>query len=175
MDYEKLHKDTINKLQQMVNSGKITVEIARGICADFVPESEEERTRKEILDYIIKCSESLYDVQQYGKERFEKWIAWLEKQGEQKPAWSEKDEHILNNIYDFVAENLLDKNRGVCADECLKWLKSLTHQSHWKPSDEQIKVCKEVYADLLSAKGFDVGTINSELNRLEEQLKKLKE
>lgn len=34
-----------------------------------------------------------------------------------------------------------------------------------------MKVCKEVYADLLSAKGFDVGTINSELNRLEEKLK----
>lgn len=34
-----------------------------------------------------------------------------------------------------------------------------------------MKVCKEVYADLLSAKGFDVCTINSELNRLEEKLK----
>ena len=40
MDYEKLHKDTIVKLQEMVNSGKITVETARGICADFVPESD---------------------------------------------------------------------------------------------------------------------------------------
>jgi hypothetical protein len=48
-------------------------------------------------------------------------------------------------------------------------------QTHWKPSEEQIKVCKEVYADILSAKGFDLGTINSELNRLEEQLKKLRE
>ena len=35
----------------MVNSGKITVEIARGICADFVPESEDKRIRK----YLIKC------------------------------------------------------------------------------------------------------------------------
>lgn len=46
-------------------------------------ESEDEKVRKEILNYIIKGSESRYDVQQYGKEKFEKWIAWLEKQGEQ--------------------------------------------------------------------------------------------
>ena len=56
-----------------------------------------------------------------------------------KQEWGEKDEYILNNIYDFVAENLLDKNRGVCADECLKWLKSLRPQNRWKPSDEQIR------------------------------------
>lgn len=48
-------------------------------------------------------------------------------------------------------------------------------QNRWKPSDEQIKICKEVYADILSAKGFDLGTVNSELNRMEEQLKKLRE
>ena len=56
-----------------------------------------------------------------------------------------------------------------------EWLKSLKERYTWKPSDEQIKVCKEVYADLLSANGFNVCTINSELNRLEEQLKKLRE
>lgn len=58
-----------------------------------------------------------------------------------------------------------------------KWLKNvcLRPQSIWKPSEEQIKVCKEVYADILSAKGFDLGTVNSELNRLEEELKKLRE
>jgi len=49
-------------------------------------ESEDERIRKEILGYIIKGSESFYDVQQYGKEKFEKWIAWLEKQREQNHA-----------------------------------------------------------------------------------------
>lgn len=57
------------------------------------------------------------------------------------------------------------------ARESISWLKSLKGRYAWKPSDEQVKVCKEVYADLLSAKGFDVGTINSELNRLEEKLR----
>lgn len=77
-----------------------------------------------------------------------------------------------------------EKGRGCteCAADhrqLSNWLKELKNlrrkqpQNTWKPSDEQIKVCKEVYADILSAKGFDLGTVNSELNRLEEQLKKL--
>jgi len=80
MDYEKLHKDTINKLQQMVSCGKITVEVARGICADFVPESEDERIRKRLLEIF----ESHYSNEWYGLDA-NKVIAWLEKQGEQEP------------------------------------------------------------------------------------------
>lgn len=57
----------------------------------------------------------------------------------------------------------------------IKENKALKDRYAWKPSEEQIKTCKEVYADILSAKGFDLGTVNSELNRLEEQLKKLRE
>ena len=82
MDYEKLHKDTIAKLQEMVNSGKITVEIARGICADFIPESEDERIRKALLEYFgEQCDMSNWNGV-YGYEVY----AWLEKQGEQKTA-----------------------------------------------------------------------------------------
>ena len=95
---------------------------------------------------------------------------------EQKPAWSEEDKDFMYDTLSNLTE-LKDRygegygNVGKCID----WLKSLKGRYTWKPSDEQIKVCKEVYADLLSAKGFNLGTINSELNRLEEQLKKLKD
>ena len=57
--------------------------------------------------------------------------------------------------------------------EVIRRLNNLQPQSQLKLSEEQIKVCKVVYADLLSAKGFDLGFINSELNRMEEQLKAL--
>jgi hypothetical protein len=80
----------------------------------------------------------------------------------ENPAWSEEDEEFLRR-----ATNAAKDVYPMTAN----WLKSLKERCAWKPSDEQIKVCKEVYADLLSAKGFDVGTINSELNRLEEKLK----
>ena len=84
MDYEKLHKYTIYKLQQMVNSGKITVEIARCICADFVPESEDGGIRKELLDFCKNRAEKYSNDPKY--KNISAWIAWLEKQGEQKPA-----------------------------------------------------------------------------------------
>lgn len=87
MNYKKLHEDTIAKLQEAVNSGKITVEEARGICADFIPESEDERIRKELLEHC-KNQAKLY-VQTGNKcPQIQSWIAWLEKQGE-------KDDEIL--------------------------------------------------------------------------------
>ena len=79
MDYEKLHKDTINKLQQMVNSGKITVEIARGICADFVSESVDEKIRKEFIKLMRKMSNTI--VENYTPVPISDFVAWLEKQG----------------------------------------------------------------------------------------------
>ena len=95
---------------------------------------------------------------------------------EQKPAWNEEDEKFLKQAIEEINYALNDKDlfyNGTLP--IVDWLKSLKERYAWKPSDEQIKVCKEVYADLLSAKGFNLGTINSELNRLEEQLKKLKD
>lgn len=109
-----------------------------------------------------------------------------EKQGEQKPqrmisaeakeamydkpAWSEEDETVLNNLIYALANDRIGNDR----DEYISYLKSLKDRNTWKPSDVQIKVCKKVYADVLSAKGFDLGFINNELNRLEDELKKLK-
>ena len=56
------------------------------------------------------------------------------------------------------------------SDECILFLYDSEKQGKQKPSDEQKRICREVYADILSAKGFDLATINSELKRLEEQL-----
>ena len=82
----KAYDKALEKIHQFID-GYCSREISKEKLEDIFPElkeSEYEKTRKEILDYIIKSSESCYDVQQYGKEKFEKWIAWLEKQGEQK-------------------------------------------------------------------------------------------
>ena len=105
-------------------------------------------------------------------------LNWLKSlkgrvQPQPKQEWSEEDKNFLYDTLSNLTE-LKDRygegygNVGRCID----WLKSLRPQNRWRPSDEQIKVCKEVYADILSAKGFDLGTVVSELNRLEEGLKK---
>jgi hypothetical protein len=81
MNYEELHKNTINRLQQLVSCGKITVELARKICTDFIPESDDEKIRKEIISAVnIYCSEY-----HRGTKVRNDMLAWLEKQCEQKP------------------------------------------------------------------------------------------
>lgn len=113
MNYEKLHKDTIAKLQEMVNSGKITVEIARGICADFIPENEDERIRKIQLEYWS----ALGGKDWYGVP-VQKVISWLQKQGEHT--------NFINKIQigdkvtrneDGVLVNLSQLNRVAKKDE----------------------------------------------------------
>lgn len=69
-----------------------------------------------------------------------------EKQGEQKPAWSEEDEKMLQGIWDEILANKHDAKEyeWKTYDKFLNWLKSLTPQNRWKPSDEQIRCLKEV-------------------------------
>ena len=89
----------------MVGCGKITVETACGICADFVPESEDERIRKELKHYLeVRRCQTNDDEEYIGCNHF---LAWLEKQGEQKyvdkiepkhvPKFHEGDWVVYNN------------------------------------------------------------------------------
>lgn len=71
MDYEKLHKETLNKLQYMVRNGKMTEDVAKGICSDFVLESDDERVRKMLITLVKK---HLVNHERCMAE------SWLEKQ-----------------------------------------------------------------------------------------------
>lgn len=141
--------------------------------------SEDERMLEELLNY---CDTS---IQYNGIEspqaiKWKKRKEWLKslknrEQLQQKQEWSEKDKCMLNNVIDTLKPLSQTTHSGYAINSMINWLNSLRPQTTCKPSEEYIKVCKEVYADILSAKGLDLGTINSELNRLEEELKKLRE
>ena len=114
-------------------------------------ESEDEKIRKEILDYIIKGSESLYDVQQYGKEKFEKWISWLEKQGEKLAGWSEEDKDMIYKIRNMIfkyafSQSAVDVNGDLCEKEYIEadgWMESLKdrvqpqHKQGWSEENNK--------------------------------------
>ena len=105
-------------------------------------------------------------------------ISFINKLYKQKPAeWSEEDESNFQMLIDVIKENKHHATdyEHITYYKLLSWFKSLKNRYVWKPSDEQMKVCKEVYADILSAKGFDLCTVNSELDRMGEKLKKLRE
>lgn len=110
-------------------------------------ESEDERIRKEMIDYLYKQGESV-------KYRFKDWIAWLKKQGEQKPVvkrvyqkfnigdtlcrkgWAE---HTVESIYDecedpvYVCRNDDGEESHIAFSEQDKW--SLKHDEQ-KPADK---------------------------------------
>lgn len=65
-------------------------------------ESEDERTRKEIIYHIQNCDDTI------NEETEKRMLAWLEKQGEQKPAWSAGDINKPNG--GIVMEDFNDGN-----------------------------------------------------------------
>ena len=90
-----------------------------------------------------------------SKEELKEMWNWLDALWQRveypqlKQEWSEKDEYILKNIYDFIKENTINPNRVNCAKECLNWLKFLPERFNLQPkqdwSDDIIrKAVKEV-------------------------------
>lgn len=63
---------------------------------------------------------------------------WLEKQGEQKPAWSEEDEKIMNDllwIIEAYRKNGFNKTHTHMANISENWLKSLKDRIQLKQEE----------------------------------------
>lgn len=92
-----------------------------------------EATKQKLEDNLNKALE---------KETSESWNEFLEKQGEQKPAWSEDDNRmckaIIDNIQAICEEGYFVGN--IDSDELIKWLESLKERYTWKPSDEHYEL-----------------------------------
>lgn len=152
-------------------------------------ESDDERIRKEIISYLkrkVETSPSIPAAIGY-------WIAWLEKQGEQKTTWSENDEAIyygvieteqymldvVNGIKKFDVGNILIKEECTRELNWLKFLKDrLQHQPTWKPSNEQMKALEFVIESLdnmFQAIGHIDNVTKPRLKEILITLKKLRE
>ena len=125
-----------------------------------------------------------------SKATYSDWIAWLEKQKEQKPwkvganayftpeqkpaEWSEEDEDMLNSCISSIEE--AKENRyayketdgDTSYDHEIDWLKSL--RPSWKPSEEQMKALKDA-VKLYKDTHFE--RFHTRIESLYEQLKAL--
>lgn len=137
-------------------------------------ENEDERIRKAIVKYFTS-SITNPDYEIYGIP-FKKVLSWLEKQGEQKLAWSEEDEMFVHGlIRGLTAKRDIHGHTTFSSDciditETINWLKSLKDRvqprNQWKPSKEQMKALWNVYQG---------GKEQAELATLYNDLKKLRE
>lgn len=116
-----MEKETALKILRELHDNALFSE--RTALETLIPElkeSEDEKVRKEIIEYLKQNVPHHHD-DEVLKSR--EWIAWLEKQGErkpieQKPAWSEEDEYQINTILhrlDLKREKY--KNKGNQVEE----------------------------------------------------------
>ena len=95
-------------------------------------ESEDERIRKDLITFLDEIwhlgKNANFD--KWDKCDCSNWIAWLEKQGEQKPVeWSEYDEHKVKDIIYFLNSAKKHYASTVELDACVRWLWSLLQRT----------------------------------------------
>ena len=113
MDYEKAYKEALERAK-------------KGECLENIfpelKESEDEKTKREIMEYITHYKDSLDD------DEYRTWIVWLEKQGEQKYAWSKEDEVGLGDALWAIEQAMtIAKNESDMGNlwYAERWLKSI--------------------------------------------------
>lgn len=135
---------------------------------ELVPElreSEDERTRKELL-YHIQSEIDTYDNMISGdydsRDKEDKKVhsmlkrakAYLEKQKEQKPAeWSEEDKRAIDRACIALRAYSNGELPEFLPSELLGYadrLQSLLLQPHWKPSEEQMDALETAVSSLQS-------------------------
>ena len=101
MDYEEAYKEAIKRAKAMIKVANNQEETYNSVITIFpeLKESEDEKIRKEILDYIDKST---------GCKR---WVDWIEKQGEQKPI-NDTDEDIVKAVKDTSILDMIEFNVG---------------------------------------------------------------
>lgn len=143
--------EIIDKVKRMVIDGVLSQEEAEKYFPELA-ESEDEKIR---IGLIEACKQSII----VGGFHKDKVIAWLEKQGEQKPVeWSKEDVKKLNiAIYSLLhpsdAYTKSEREQVVC------WLKSFFPQPKQEWSKEDIDMidyfilyCEKEYEELCNDK-----------------------
>ena len=95
-------------------------------------ESEDEKIRKDLITFLDEIwhlgKNGNFD--KWDKSDCSKWLAWIEKQGEQKPVeWSEYDEHKVKDIIYFLNSAKKHYTSTVELDACVRWLWSLLQRT----------------------------------------------
>ena len=169
MNYEEKYKEALERARGLYDFYKDNPAQAQKFIDIFheLAESEDEKIRKELIKYFNQ-----FENGELRGVDITPWIAWLEKQGEQKPAeWSEEDENCL-----YMAIE--------CAKTCgypnvANWLKSLRPQpKQYHPEwVEKMKACRgkgveeghmygdHVLCDLLTKLGY--GDVVDEFEKLD--------
>ena len=148
------------RMSAAYNSNRCTIGFMNEIFPEL-KESEDERIRNFISNELA-CLRATDEKGTVRYNELTEAMAWLEKQGEQKPAWSEEDESRFKSCI-----KVLQTSDGYDTINT-KWLKSIKDKYTWKPSDEQMKALSNITVT------GGISYVEQELINLYNDLKKLK-
>ena len=129
------YKEKLRLAKEALDSGSYDKETIEYIFPEL-KESEDERIRRDIIRYLKKTSPAI-------GENIEKMFTWLEKQGEQKPAWSGEDSCCYDDICEILINLIHSSKSNVNKDvvqKDLDWLMSIKEsqlKSTWSEEDEK--------------------------------------
>ena len=109
MDYEQEYKEIVGKLKMAYLYAQTGSTETKAVLEDILPElkeSKDERIRKTLIDYFEHHTVAIKIF--YGI-RVDDILAWLEKQGEKKPFWSEK---FIADVFEKVGLAKIVREQG---------------------------------------------------------------
>lgn len=129
--------------------------------------SGKDKTMDDTIDYWYlkylqekKESEGIMGVLKTGYEKG-RADAFIQMQR----GWSEEDESKMNNLCHFLEEYGNQYYGNLTLQFIISWLKSLKHQSHWEPSDDQMKTL-ELIINSHSLDAYHLGMVQHLYNGL---------
>ena len=146
---------------------KIVEEELRKIEQELYPETLD----KAIELYYYSYGNDKGGFDNLSLEKFKDIVkTFVDDYGMQKPAWSKKDEIMIDDIILDIQYTSGSCKRNIISDKKIAWLKSIKPQPYWKPTDEQMEALEKliVWADEL----YDENSIRT-IESLYNDLKKL--
>ena len=105
MDYEKEYNESFRRAKELHEAGNALTKNQMEIIFPELKESEDERIRKEIIDFLLNgiWNNALIDkVRQ--TQKYASWISYLERQKERGPL-SKDEEYTLARIIEYLEDN----------------------------------------------------------------------
>jgi len=131
MDYEKKYNEALEDMRVIYPNLKGDAKLAVEHAFPELAESEDERIRKGIVETIKQCPDTFLNP----KNRDE-MLAYLEKQKEQKPAWSEEDKQWLSEVYFAIDHSMYSEDERQAMKKYIDSLRSQSKPTEWSEEDE---------------------------------------
>lgn len=160
MDYKEKYEMALEGIQEILSSGQDSIKMStlqlrlQGIFPELA-ESEDERIRKEIVRFIqMEVEDEIVG---------NKWLAWLGKKAEQKPAWKSSGEQMIEDIIDAELDDVVK-----CLINGMKFYYEDNEEATWG-TDKWSMPVKHII-EVLEKQGKQKPAENKGMNLVEEEM-----